>query len=37
MKRIYITFEDQEHRQLTKAKGQQSWHDFVMKLTEAKE
>jgi len=33
MKRVYVTFEDAEHRQLMRAKGKQSWHDFIMTLT----
>jgi hypothetical protein len=33
MKRVYVTFDDGEHRQLTKAKGNHTWHDFIMTLT----
>jgi len=34
MKNINVTFEDEEIKELTKAKGKLSWHDFIMKLTE---
>jgi len=30
MKRLYITFTDEEHAELVKAKGKTNWHDFVL-------
>jgi hypothetical protein len=36
MKHIYITFTDEEHQALTKAKKKQSWHDYFMTLIEVK-
>lgn len=30
MKRIYVTFEDEEFEKLTKVKGDKSWHDFIV-------
>jgi len=32
MKHIRITFEDGEMERLMKAKGDKTWHDFVMEL-----
>jgi hypothetical protein len=32
MKVVHQTFEDQEHEQLVKAKGDKNWHDFIMEL-----
>jgi predicted CopG family antitoxin len=32
MKHINEAFEDHEHKQLKKAKGKKSWHDFIMEL-----
>jgi hypothetical protein len=32
MKAINVIFEDNEHKKLTKFKGEQSWHDFIMDL-----
>ena len=32
MKTLNIPLEDKEHEALSKAKGNQSWHDFVMQL-----
>jgi len=29
---VYVTFEDGEHRQIAKAKGKQTWHDFIMQM-----
>jgi hypothetical protein len=37
MKRIYITFTDEEHQQLMNAKKKQSWHDFIMTLKGGRE
>lgn len=36
MKTINETFTDEEFKQLQQAKGKQSWHDFILKLTEMK-
>jgi len=36
MRSISVTFTDEEHERLVKAKGSLSWHDFIMKLVEAK-
>lgn len=30
MKTINVTFEDKEYKELTKKKGDKSWHDFIM-------
>jgi len=32
VKSIYETFEDAEYERLRKAKGNQTWHDFIMTL-----
>lgn len=37
MKQINIYFEDGEFEQLSKAKGNLSWHDFILKLVEPME
>jgi len=37
MKSIYITFEDKEFKELSKIKGDLSWHDFILKLKEVQE
>jgi predicted CopG family antitoxin len=34
MKSLYIVFEDEEFEKLKKAKGELSWHDFVLSLVE---
>jgi len=34
MKSISVTFEDKEFKDLLKAKGELSWHDFIMQLVE---
>ena len=34
MKTVHLYLEELEHDQLTKKKGKQSWHDFVMSLLE---
>jgi len=34
MKSIYVTFEDEEMKKLKEIKGEESWHDFIMQLTE---
>jgi predicted CopG family antitoxin len=34
MKNLNITFEDEEFEKLKKAKGELSWHDFVLSLAE---
>ena len=31
MKTINVTLTDEEHETLVKAKGDQNWHDFIMK------
>jgi len=36
MKTINITFEDKEFESLIKKKGDVSWHDFIMQLTNIK-
>lgn len=35
MKSINVYFEDNEFEKLIKAKGDQSWHDFIMKLVKS--
>jgi predicted CopG family antitoxin len=37
MKAINVTFEDKEHEELSKKKGELSWHDFILKLIEDNE
>jgi predicted CopG family antitoxin len=32
MKSINVTFEDAEYTKLAKAKGDKTWHDFILKL-----
>jgi len=32
MKSINVYFENEEFEKLSKAKGKQSWHDFIMNL-----
>lgn len=32
MKTINVTFEEKEHKKLTEEKGEQSWHEFILKL-----
>jgi len=32
MKVVHQTFEDEEHDQLVKAKGERSWREFIMTL-----
>jgi len=32
MKSIYVTFEDEEMKQLKEIKGKESWHDLIMQL-----
>ena len=34
MKSISVTFTDEEHTALLKAKGELSWHDFILKMLE---
>jgi hypothetical protein len=34
MKTINVTFTDEEHEILMRAKGSQNWHDFILKLAE---
>ena len=36
MKTINVTFTDKEILQIAKVKGSQSWHDFILKLSEKK-
>jgi hypothetical protein len=31
-KQLNVILDDEEHRKLTKAKGDQSWRDFIMTL-----
>lgn len=35
MKQINVWFEDNEHAALSRAKGKESWHDFILRLTKA--
>ena len=35
MRTVNVVFEDNEHKKLTKLKGNRSWHDFIMKLANA--
>lgn len=37
MKWINVAFENEEMEKLMKAKGDQSWHDFIMKLVKKNE
>lgn len=37
MKTINVTFSDENHELLVKAKGELSWHDFILKLLEAED
>jgi len=37
MKTINETFDDKEYKALIKKKGDLSWHDFILTLTEDKE
>jgi len=37
MKQIRETFTDEEFERLKKAKGTQTWHDFILILAERKE
>jgi len=30
MKNVYVTFTDEEHAELVKAKGKTNWHDFIL-------
>jgi len=34
MKNINVVFEDEEFKRLVEAKGESSWHDFVLTLAE---
>lgn len=34
MKTINVTFEDKEHKKLIEIKGETSWHDWIIKLSE---
>ena len=36
MKVMNVHFEDEEYKKLWKVKGDKSWHDFIMTLTEVK-
>jgi len=36
MRTVNVVFEDNEHKKLTRLKGDWSWHDFIMKLAEEK-
>jgi len=36
MKTINVTFEDEEHKKLTEKKGELSWREFILKLTDDK-
>lgn len=37
MKHIQITLEDEEYIALIKIKGDTSWHDFLMQLSDSQE
>ena len=37
MKHINVTFEDAEYEQLFKAKGNKTWHDFILEKKEKKD
>lgn len=37
MKTINVTFTDEEHRKLVEEKGEQSWHDFILRLSDDNE
>ena len=32
MKNVNVTFTDEEHAELLKVKGKNSWHDFIISL-----
>ena len=32
MRTVNVVFEENEHKKLTKLKGDRSWHDFIMDL-----
>jgi len=36
MKTVNVVFTDEEHKKLVDAKENLSWHDFILKLVEAK-
>lgn len=36
MKRIYEFFTEEEHERLKEAKGNKTWHDFIMTLVDKK-
>ena len=36
MKTVNVVFTDEEHKKLVNVKGNLSWHDFILKLVEAK-
>lgn len=33
VKQVNISFDDEDHAKLMKAKGNMNWRDFIMKLT----
>ena len=35
IKQINVVFTAEEHERLLKAKGEMSWHDFIMSLVES--
>lgn len=35
VKHIHILLDDEEYKKLDKAKGNQTWHDFIMSAAEA--
>ena len=37
MKTINVTFTDEEIEELTKKKGDKSWHDFILSINKEKE
>ncbi|CAB1065524.1 hypothetical protein D1BOALGB6SA_10321 [Olavius sp. associated proteobacterium Delta 1] len=37
MKTINVTFEDDEHKALTKQKGEKNWRDFILELSKRAE
>jgi len=36
MRTVNVVFEDNEHKKLTRLKGVQSWHDFIMDIATKK-
>ena len=37
MKTLNVVFTDEEHKRLSEAKGDLTWHDFILKILEEAE